>query len=113
MESVHLAILKEDEDVFCLNEKEKKFWDWMVERRGEFALLLEKEKSEKRLGDTLEAKVEIALNGSELPARDRLEDLQEFFVVSAVEIKKEGPAWVFLRKAEGKKCPSGWSCQED
>ncbi len=79
-------------------------------------IAIEEKRAKKEIGSSLEAQIEIFVNGAEYDLMENL-DLAEYFITSkALKIKnknKEEKTKIIVKKSEGKKCPRCWKILED
>jgi isoleucyl-tRNA synthetase len=121
--SIHLALFPEPRPEWE-NPGLAETWEKLIAVRGEVLKALEKERKEKRLGNSLEARV-ILQPPAEL--KDLLSkyqpELRYLFITSAAEIGEVGSGecfespdlkglWVRVQKAPGQKCERCWSVSE-
>ena len=101
-------------------------WETLMAARGAVMRELETLREEKEIGSSLAARVEIAADepAAQEVLRDRVEELEELFIVSAVHVRTADEAWeaeparvegfrVAARPAEGRKCRRCWRWRTD
>jgi isoleucyl-tRNA synthetase len=109
---VHMALLPEE---FSVPDNElRSKWDRLFEIRDDVLQALEEARIAKRIGSSLEAKVEIAAAGETYDLLERYrEQLRYVFIVSQVDLVKSGEsvpgAVVKVLPAEGAKCERCWN----
>ncbi len=109
---VHLALLPEASDVS--SEELRSNWERLFEIRDEVLQVLEEARIGKRIGSSLEARVEIAASGESYEQLERYRDeLRYLFIVSGVDVVQsdEGVSGVVVKvlPAEGQKCERCWN----
>jgi len=110
-ESVHLAAFPpRARDV--LRDEEKKEWDVLLDLRDRVLKELEKAREKKKIGNSLEAKVKIAVPAASAGlVEGRRAELPALFIVSEVEVERAAGAeiTVVVERASGDKCPRCWN----
>ncbi len=91
------------------NQLEEK-WKALYKIKQEVNLAIEEKRSNKEIGSSLEAEIEISINEKEFNLLEGL-DLPEYFITSKatkIKNKKETETKIIVKKAEGTKCPRCW-----
>jgi isoleucyl-tRNA synthetase len=110
--SVHMALLPQQNGT--IDEKLRSRWERLFEIRDEVLQSLEEARVAKKIGSSLEARVEIEASGDSYDLLQRyLDDLRYIFIVSQVDLvhSDEGASGVTVKvlPAEGKKCERCWN----
>ncbi|MDR3605109.1 MAG: isoleucine--tRNA ligase [Syntrophaceae bacterium] len=119
--SVHLLLFPENIAGVDSSNEEMVFWTKMLALRQEASKILEEARSEKVIGSSLEAKLEITGPLDFIAEIGEMEDPEGFFIVSQLELI-EGDTFeidkddqnpllgvrVKVARAEGAKCPRCW-----
>jgi isoleucyl-tRNA synthetase len=114
--SVHIAELPEASGKF--NQEMTAYWEHIFEVRDVVLRALEEARIAKVLGSSLEARVNISANGPTYKLLEsHLEDLRYIFIVSQVNLVKEGEGGatennrvsVTVERAAGEKCERCWN----
>ncbi len=119
--SAHLLLFPENIAGVESSNEEKVFWTKMLALRQEASKILEEARSEKVIGSSLEAKLEITGPLDFIAEIGEMEDPEGFFIVSQLELI-EGETFeidkddqnpllgvkVKVARAEGAKCPRCW-----
>jgi isoleucyl-tRNA synthetase len=110
--SVHMALLPEPSAT--IDEDLRSRWERLFEIRDEVLQSLEEARVAKKIGSSLEARVEIAASGESYDVLQRYrDDLRYIFIVSQVDIIRsdEGASGVIVKvvPAEGEKCERCWN----
>ncbi len=103
----------------ALGESTRRDWEWLIQARGEVLGLLEKARTDKQIGHSLDARVRLAGNGPIVELLQANRDfLPEWFIVSQVELCDWGAdglsatGWELLQaqvvEPKGKKCDRCW-----
>ncbi|MBI3989048.1 MAG: isoleucine--tRNA ligase [candidate division NC10 bacterium] len=112
-ESVHLSEFPKAEEVF-LDEALAERWERLLKVRDEVLKALEGARKAKKIGDSLEAEVELKADSPVLEfLRSYEEDLPSIFIVSSVRFSQGPGLQVEARKAPGRKCERCWTYRED
>lgn len=118
--SVHLSRFPRAEELGATDESLFEEWRELLSARDQILLKLEELRREKKIGKSLEAKVQIAARGSLLEALHLDEsDLKELFNVSQVSLQSmshasgTSAATVAIEAAEGHKCERCWNYYPD
>jgi isoleucyl-tRNA synthetase len=110
--SVHLASWPSQKEDYIDKELEER-WTKLLKYRDEVLKALEKARVEKTIGNSLEARVEISASKEDYNFLNQfLKDLPTVFIVSQVELKKDGNLRIEVKKARGKKCVRCWNWNE-
>jgi isoleucyl-tRNA synthetase len=109
---VHLALLPKESE--GSSEHLRSNWERLFEIRDEVLQALEEARIAKRIGSSLEARVEIAASGESYDLLERYRDeLRYLFIVSQVDLLQsdEGASGVVVKvlPAEGQKCERCWN----
>ena len=116
-ESVHLLDFPEKNVIEDAVLEAK--WDKLLEVRDDVNKALEESRNEKVIGKSLEAAVEIYSNDSEVvELLNSVDNLQQLFIVSSVEVKENDGATydlatVKVTKAQGHRCERCWNIVEE
>ncbi len=97
-----------------INEKLSDKWTKLYKIKQEANIAIEEKRSNKIIGSSLEADLQISTDGENHKLFEGL-DLAEYFITSkAVKVisKKKGELKIEVKKAEGKKCPRCWKILE-
>ncbi|MDQ5845677.1 MAG: isoleucine--tRNA ligase [Acidobacteriota bacterium] len=110
--SVHMAVLPEQSGT--IDDDLRTRWERLFEIRDEVLQSLEEARVAKKIGSSLEARVEIAASGDSYDLLQRyLDDLRYIFIVSQVNLVRsdEGASGVIVKvvPAEGEKCERCWN----
>lgn len=119
--SVHLLLFPENIAGVDFSNEERAFWAKMLALRQEASKILEEARSEKIIGSSLEAKLEIVGPHDFIAQIGEMEDPEGFFIVSQLELIAEETSEVDqsdqnplqgvsvkVARAEGAKCPRCW-----
>lgn len=99
-----------DTGMIWLDEQKMKEWNSIFEIREKVLKELEVERSKKRLGNSLEAKVILEYPESYQELIERFKDqLPSIFIVSQVETRISNNLNVVVLKADGEKCQRCWN----
>jgi isoleucyl-tRNA synthetase len=110
--SVHLASWPSQKEDYIDKELEER-WTKLLKYRDEVLKALEKARVEKTIGNSLEARVEISVSDQDYNFLNQfLKDLPMIFIVSQVELKKDGNLRIEVKRARGKKCIRCWNWNE-
>jgi isoleucyl-tRNA synthetase len=109
-ESVHLSLWPEVNKKF-LNKKLEDRWERLISIREKVLASLEEARKEKRIGNSLEAEVEIYCEKEYKFLKEYEKDLSALFIVSGVRLVKgeTEEIKVKVKKAPGKKCIRCWN----
>jgi len=120
-DSVHLASFPAPVAGIELTAEERSRWDAMLLVRQQVSKTLEESRAAKIIGSSLEAKVVIEAPDSLVEMISHMEEPKDFFIVSQLELKPNGPApeeageeskisglEITVSRAEGEKCPRCW-----
>ncbi len=109
-ESAHLSDWPKVNKRF-LNKKLEERWEKLISIRERVLASLEKARKEKRIGNSLEAEVEIRCEKEYQFLKKYEKDLPALFIVSKVRLVKKGNGEmvVKVKKAPGKKCSRCWN----
>jgi len=109
--SVHLSDWPEVNKRF-LNKELEESWERLISIREKVLVSLEKARREKRIGNSLEAEVEICCEKEYQFLKRYEKNLPTLFIVSGVRlVKEEGEEEIVVRveKAAGEKCSRCWN----
>ena len=115
-ESVHLALFPKLEELALDNSAVLEDWRKLLDLRNVVLLGLEEARQAKRIGKSLEAKVNLRVAWSELPfVEGYSKSLKELFNVAAVHIEGADVVKVSIRitPADGTKCERCWNYYSD
>jgi isoleucyl-tRNA synthetase len=89
-------------------------WEKLFDIKQEANIAIESKRSNKEIGSSLEAEVELILNKEKSELVKNL-DLSEYFIVSKVEkkISKDDKIHINIKKASGTKCARCWKILEN
>jgi isoleucyl-tRNA synthetase len=107
--SIHETVFPEIPNRWEDNELTKK-WKELYQIRQEVNVAIEKKRTNKEIGSSLEANVTINLNDKEFKLMEDL-DLEEYFIASSVKKfknKNEDKLKIEIKKAVGTKCTHCW-----
>ncbi len=109
-ESAHLSDWPKVNKRF-LNKKLEERWERLISIRERVLDSLEKARKEKRIGNSLEAEVEIRCEKEYQFLKKYEKDLPALFIVSKVRLVKKGNGEILVKvkKAPGKKCSRCWN----
>ena len=98
------------------NEELNKRWEELIKIRDLCNISIENKRSEKKIGSSLEANIDLKLN-NELFNKFNKFDFEELLIVSKVVVTKDNKISEDLvvnsSKANGKKCPVCWKIREN
>ncbi|RKY01183.1 MAG: isoleucine--tRNA ligase, partial [Spirochaetes bacterium] len=111
-ESVHLASFPVS-DSKKIDDNLENRWEKIIEIRDIVDIELEKARKDKKIGLSLDARVELYLPDKLYETfKDMEKDFKHIFIVSQVELKKgdkKGEIIAKVDKAQGEKCPRCWN----
>ncbi len=113
-ESVHLSLWPEVNREF-LNKGLEERWEGLISVRGKVLASLERARKEKRIGNSLEAEVEIRCRKEYRFLKEYEKDLPSLFIVSGVRLveEKDEEMVVKVERAAGEKCIRCWNYSQE
>ena len=107
--SIHELTFVEIPNTWKNNKLEEK-WKALYKIKQEANLAIEEKRSNKEIGSSLDAEIEIFINEKEFNLLEGL-DLPEYFITSKatkIKNKNETETKIIVKKADGTKCPRCW-----
>jgi isoleucyl-tRNA synthetase len=85
-------------------------WEKIMALRDRLLKEIEAARAQKRIGDSLEAVIEVVAGGEdEKLLRENRELFRTILVVAALDVRAGKEETIVVRKAEGRKCPRCWN----
>ena len=113
-ESIHESSFASIPKTWENSELDEK-WKALYKIKQDANIAIEQMRSNKKIGSSLEADIEINTNSHDYKILESL-DLAEYFITSKAKIIKNSndkdPTSIFVRKAKGIKCPRCWKIVE-